>query len=126
MKMKKFVKLMGIAVVAATVSASVVAGGKAAPNKENYEKAVVIANEALDKAASVGGEWRDSRWEKSDFVKYKSADGKEHKSSYMGAAAIAAENGDYESAMKFLEVATFQGNMGYEQSVGQKNVGPRF
>ncbi len=123
--MKKFVKLMGIAVVAATVSASAIAG-KAVANKENYEKAVVIANEALDKAASVGGEWRDSRWDKSNFVKYKSADGKEHKSSYMGAAAIAAENGDYESAMKFLEVATFQGNMGYEQSVGQKNVGPRF
>ena len=94
-------------------------------NKENYEKAVVIANETLDRAAKVGGEWRDARWKKYTFVKYKTADGKTHKSSYMGAAELAAKDGDYESAMKFVETATFQGNMGYEQAVNQKNVGPR-
>ena len=90
-----------------------------------YEKAVAEANAALDKAASVKGEWRDSRWKKSTFVKYTTPDGKTVKSSFMGAAEEAAKHGDYASALKFLETAKFQGEMGYEQAMGQKNAGPR-
>lgn len=124
--MKKFAKLSTLVTAAMFLTASVAfAGGKAVPSKENYEKAVVMANAALDKAKSVGSEWRDARWKKSTFVKYKTPDGKTIKSSYMGAAAEAAKHGDYASAMKFLETATFQGNMGYDQGVGQKDAGPR-
>jgi len=121
--MKKLTKL-SLAITTAIMMTSSLA--IAAPGKAEYDKAVAAANAALDKAASVQGEWRDSRWKKSTFVKYKTKDGKTHKSSFLGAAEIAAADGDYASAMKFAETATFQGNMGYEQAVGQKNIGPRF
>ena len=120
--MKKLTKL-SLAITTAIMMTSSLA--IAAPGKAEYDKAVAAANAALDKAASVQGEWHDSRWKKSTFVKYKTKDGKTIKSSYMGAAAAAAADGDYASAMKFLETATFQGNMGYEQAMGQKNAGPR-
>ena len=90
-----------------------------------YKNAVAEATAALDKAKSVGGEWRDSRWKKSSFVKYTGKDGKTVKSSFMGAAAAAAENCDFTSAMKYLETAKFQGEMGYQQAMEQKSAGPK-
>jgi hypothetical protein len=43
----------------------------------------------------------------------------------MGAAAEAAAHGDYAKAIDWLETAKFQGEMGYEQAMGQKDAGPR-
>mgnify|MGYP001007391570 CR=1 FL=1 len=124
--MKTLTKIISGAALSIMLSSSLaVAGGKAAPSKENYEKAVVLANAALDRAASVEGEWRDARWKKSKFVKYKTPDGKTFKGSYMHAAAEAAKHGDYATAMDLLETATAQGNMGYEQATAQKSFGPR-
>lgn len=126
--MKKF-KLIKVSMIAATVflaACSTATAKKAVePTKENYEKLVVEATAALDKAASLDGEWRDSRWSKSEFVSYTAPDGTKIKSSYMGAAAEAAKHGDYAKAIQFVETAKFQGEMGYQQAVDQKNAGPR-
>lgn len=99
-------------------------GGASCEPSSAYKQAVADANAALDKAKSVKGEWRDSRWKKSKFVKYKTSGGKTVKTSFMGAAAVAAENCDFDSAMKYLETAKFQGEMGYEQAMQQKSAGP--
>ena len=89
-----------------------------------YKMALKAANAALDKAASVGGEWRDARWKKSKYVKWKNPAGKTVKGSYVGIAKLAAEAGDYGKAIELLKVAKFQGEMGYDQAMGQKNAGP--
>lgn len=125
--MKKFLNLKVSMIAAAVimVTSSSAFAGKVAPTKANYEKAEAAATAALDKAKSVKGEWRDSRWKKSKFVKYKTPDGKTIKSSYMGAAAEAAKHGDYGKAISWLETARFQGEMGYQQAMGQKDAGPR-
>jgi len=92
-----------------------------------YKALLASTTAIVDKAASVGGEWRDTRWKKSKFVKYTAPDdGKTIKSSFMGAAAEAAKHGDYEKAIEFLKTAKFQGEMGYQQAMEQKNAGPKF
>ena len=91
-----------------------------------YKMALKAANAALDKAASVGGEWRDSRWKKSKYVKWKNPAGKTLKGSYVGIAKMAAEAGDYGKAIKLLKVAKKQGELGYAQAMGQKDAGPLF
>ena len=73
-----------------------------------YEMAVANANAAQKKAASVGGEWRDT--------------GK-----LMEEAQNAAKVGDYAEAKALADKATFQYEAGYEQAKSQKNVGnPRY
>jgi len=89
-----------------------------------YKMALKAANAALDKAASVGGEWRDSRWKKSKYVKWKNPAGKTLKGSYVGIAKMAAEAGDYGKAIKLLKVAKKQGELGYAQAMGQKDAKP--
>ena len=91
-----------------------------------YKTLLASTTAVVDKAAKYGGEWRDTRWPKSTFVKYTTPDGKTIKSSFMGAAKEAAKNGDYEKAIEFLETAKFQGEMGYKQAVEQEKAGPRF
>ena len=83
-----------------------------APNA-TYEKALAEATAAVEKAASVGGEWRDIRWEKS-------------KKKYLPSAIAAAEAGDYAKAMKLLEIVQFQAEAGYQQAMEQRSAGPRF
>lgn len=90
-----------------------------------YKKALADAKAALDKAASVGGEWRDSRWKKSKFVKYKAPNGKTIKSSFVGAAKAAASHGDYDRAIEYLATAKKQGELGYAQAMQQKDAAPR-
>lgn len=102
---------------AETVSTSAV-------DKAAYDAALTAATEAVDKAASVGGEWRDTRWKKSTFVKWTSPSGETVKGSYMTVAAKAAEAGDFAKAVELLEMAKFQGEMGYEQAMAQKSAGP--
>jgi len=73
-----------------------------------YEMALANANAAQKKAASVGGEWRDT--------------GK-----LMKKAQEAAKAGDYANAKVLADKASFQYKAGYEQAQSQKNVGnPRY
>ena len=120
-------RLLKVSMIAATLfmaaSTTINAAGM---DEAGYKKALAEATAAVDKAASVGGEWRDTRWKKSTFVKYKTKDGKTEKGSYMGIAAIAAKDGDYKKAISLLETAKFQGEMGYQQAMNQKNAGPHF
>jgi hypothetical protein len=123
--MKKQMKKLSV--IAATVFMLTTTGvyaGNADADKFNAMLAKV--NAAADKAASVGGEWRDTRWKKSKFVKWKNPEGKTVKGSYVGIAEMAAKAGDYKTAMKLLDTALFQSEMGYKQAMEQKSAGPRF
>lgn len=85
----------------------------AAGHAAAYDKAMAEAIAAADKAKSVGGEWRDIRWKKS-------------KKPLILNAEKAAAKGDYAKAISLLKTAKFQGEMGYQQAMEQKNAGPRF
>jgi uncharacterized protein YabN with tetrapyrrole methylase and pyrophosphatase domain len=78
-----------------------------APTKADFETAYAAAKAAQKKAASVGGEWRDI----GKFLKQ---------------AEQAAEGGDYAKAIVLTNKARFQGEMGYQQALAQKDAGPRF
>ena len=93
---------------AAKAQSAAVSGAQA-----EYERALAEAEAAVEKAASVGGEWRDIRYKKS-------------KKKYLPSAVEAAKAGDYEKAMKLLEIVQFQAEAGYMQAMEQRNAGPRF
>ncbi len=73
---------------------------------EAAKAAIAAAVEALDKARSVEGEWRDAR------------------KKILKKAKAAASKGDYKKAIKLANMAKFQGEMGYKQAMDQKNAGP--
>lgn len=125
MKQDKFTKSLLMALPLLMLVAAPVVADSTKADKAAYEAALAAANEAADKAASVGGEWRDTRWKKSSFVKWTSPAGETVKGSYMGVAAKAAEAGDYNKALELLETAKFQSEMGYTQAMEQKNAGPK-
>lgn len=77
------------------------AGGQA-----DYDAALSAAKASQKKAASVGGEWRDT--------------GK-----ILKKAAAAAAEGDYATATKLANKAKAQGDIGYQQALEQANAGPR-
>ena len=100
--------------------------GTASANDEaTYKMLHQDAVAALDMAASVGGEWRDSRWKKSKAVKIK-IDGQTKKMSYLGAAEVYAKMGDWVNAVKYADIARFQGVAGYQQAISQQDAGPKF
>ena len=72
----------------------------------DIEQLIKEADSAIKKAASVDGEWRDSS-------------GK-----YLKQAKAALSKGDLETAKKMAEKAKFEGEMGYQQAIEQKNAGP--
>jgi hypothetical protein len=74
--------------------------GKAAEFKAAIEK----AEDARQKAASVGGEWRDT----GKLIKQ---------------AQEAAKSEDYATAIKLANEAFRQGELGYQQAMSQKNAG---
>ncbi len=69
-----------------------------------FDKDVAEAKAWKKKAASVGGEWRDT--------------GK-----MMKKAEKAASEGDYATATKLVKKAKGQWKMGYEQAMAEKNAG---
>jgi len=69
-----------------------------------YAAALTAAQASEKKAASVGGEWRDT----GQLIKDSQA---------------AAEKGNFEAAIKLADEARFQGEMGFLQAVSQKNAG---
>ena len=109
--MKKLIVAFGMALLIAGCNATT--PEKPASLQEQYEMALADTQAAVEKAAAVGGEWRDIRWKKS-------------KKKYLPSAQQAAAAGDYEKALKLLEIAKFQAEAGYKQAMEQKNAGPRF
>lgn len=89
--------------------------------EETYKELHAAAIEALDKAASVGGEWRDARWTKSKAVKCG-----DDKMSILAAAECEAEAGNYDKAVKLAEKAKMQGELGYQQAMDYKDASPRY
>ena len=78
-------------------------GGAASPE---VAAAISEAEEAIKKAKSVGGEWRDSG-------------GK-----FLKDAKAAAAKGDDKTALKLAKKAKFEGEMGYQQAKEQEKAGP--
>ncbi len=107
--MKKTIISVGLALLIAGCSAS--QPEKPMSLKEQYEAALARTQAAVEKAASMEGEWRDIRWKKS-------------KKRYLPKAIEAAKAGDYEKALKLLSIAEFQAEMGYKQAMAEKNAGP--
>ena len=82
-------------------------GGAAGGADAAAAKAAIEAAEAaLAKARTVDGEWRDA---KKVFLKKAKAD---------------ASKGEYAAAIKLANKAKFQGDMGYEQAMEQKDIKP--
>ena len=77
-----------------------------AGGSSEIEQLIKEADAAIKKAASVDGEWRDSS-------------GK-----YLKEAKAALSKGDLATAKKLAAKAKFEGEMGYQQAVEQKNAGP--
>jgi len=71
----------------------------------DYPTMVKEAKAAIQKAKSVGGEWRDSK-------------------KFLKKAAKAAKAGKMEKALKLAKKAKFEGEMGYKQAESEKNAGP--
>lgn len=64
------------------------------------------AEAAIKKAKKVDGEWRDSS------------------KKFLAEAKEAANHGDTALALKLAKKAKFEGEMGYQQAMDQKNAGP--
>ncbi|MGB0721106.1 MAG: SoxXA-binding protein [Gammaproteobacteria bacterium] len=93
-------------VAALTLAAgfSLASGIAQATDKAAADAACKAADESRAKAASVGGEWRDT--------------GKLIKE-----GAEAAKGGDFAKAVKLCDKAALQGQRGYEQAMSQKDIG---
>ncbi len=78
----------------------------AARDSAAAQSAIAAAEDALNKARSVDGEWRDSR------------------KKILKKAKAAASKGDFKKAIELANLAKFQGDMGYKQAMEQKNAGP--
>lgn len=72
---------------------------------DDYPTLVKEAKASIDKAKSIGGEWRDSK-------------------KLLKKAAKAEKAGKTDKAKSLAKKARFQGEMGYEQALGQKDAGP--
>jgi len=68
--------------------------------------AITAAEDALKKARSVDGEWRDAR------------------KKLLKKAKAAASKGDFKKAIELANKAKFQADTGYTQAMEQKDAGP--
>ena len=106
--MKKLA-LFGALIFALAGCAGMNGGDKAAKaggDADAANAAIAAAEASLKKARSVEGEWRDANKQ------------------MLKKAKDAASKGDYETAVKLANKAKFQGDMGYEQAMGQKDIKP--
>lgn len=99
------VRVLIAAVLCLGLAGNAAAGSTA--SKSDYEQALAEANAAVEKAKSVGGEWRDT--------------GKLIKK-----AKAAAGKGDYAQAVKFADKAKLHSDIGYQQAINEQDAGPRF
>ena len=87
---------------AAPAMATPAAPMAAAPSEADVPALIAQAEEAVNKAASVGTEWRDSR-------------------KFIEDAKKALEAKDMDTAKKLAKKAKKEGDLGYEQGVAAKN-----
>lgn len=73
---------------------------------DSVKIALKAAEDSIKKAKAAGGEWRDS---KSKFIKK---------------AKAAAAKGDFKQALKLAKKAKFQGEMGLQQAMEEKDAKP--
>ena len=79
-------------------------GGMASDS--DVKEMIKSAEAAIEKSASVDGEWRDAN------------------SEYIKKAKAALAKGDLKAAMKNAKTAKFQGEMGYKQAEAEKEAKP--
>jgi outer membrane lipoprotein-sorting protein len=72
-----------------------------------FQKSYDRVQVAVERADSVGGEWRDT-------------------DKLMASAKAAAEAGDFAKAQKLLDQAMSEAENAYNQAMAQKGVGPRY
>jgi len=106
--MKKLI-IFGVLVFA--LSGCSIFGGEnaedsAAGDAAAARSAITAAEDALKKAHSVDGEWRDTR------------------KKILKKAKAAASKSDFKTAIELANKAKFQADMGYTQAMEQKNAGP--
>ncbi len=89
---------------AVAISAFMMGSAHAAADKAAAEQAIAAAKESVKKAASVGGEWRDT-------------------GAMIKAAEKAMADGDFDGAVKQANKAAEQGQMGHDQAITQQGVG---
>jgi len=104
-------KLMIFGALTFALSGCSIFGGEsvedaAAKSTAAAKSSITAAEDALKKARSVEGEWRDS------------------KKTLLKKAKAAASKGDFKKAIELADIAKFQGEMGYAQAMEQKNAGP--
>jgi hypothetical protein len=107
-KMKKLMIFGALVLTLSLGGCATSGGGDTAVNTdaEAAKSAIASAEAALKKARSIEGEWRDA---KKKMVKK---------------AKAAASKGDFKKAIKLANMAKFQGEMGYQQAIGQEKAGP--
>jgi peptidyl-tRNA hydrolase len=88
----------------AAIALSLAAANVSASTKAEASKAILDAGDAVNAAAAVRGEWRDS-WKT------------------IGKAKAAYKKGDYEAAMKLANKAKNEGMNGQKQAEAEKNAG---
>ncbi|MDH5300724.1 MAG: DUF4398 domain-containing protein [Gammaproteobacteria bacterium] len=72
---------------------------------QQVTEAIQLAQAAIKKSSAAGNEWRDA-------------------SKLLGQAKMAAENGEYDDAMRYAELARQQGELAYQQAQDQKLAKP--
>lgn len=91
-------------------------------NEEGYKMAMADATAATDKAKKAGGEWRDIRWPAPKNEKK----AKDYAKTLFGKAEAAAKEGDFEKAIKLLNKAQKQAEIGLAQAEAGKGAGPLY
>jgi hypothetical protein len=103
MKAIQLIRRATLALALAGLSAGGVQAGSTDQAAE-FQAAIEKADAARKKAASVGGEWRDT----GKIIKQ---------------AQTAAKEGDYTTALKLANDAYRQGELGYQQATAEQNAG---
>ena len=104
----KFHSLMATVVFAGTLATGcATTSTNSAAAEAEYQRAMAAAEASRQEAASIGGEWRDTK-------------------KIMKAAEEAAAKGDYDTALILAEKARVQSVLGYEQAMSQQAAGPLF
>lgn len=99
-------KLAALALMASLVGCASSGGMmKVEEDAADFPTLVKQAKAAIKQASSIGGEWRDSK-------------------KFLEKAEEAEKAGDHEKAMKLAKKAKKEGELGYQQAMGQKDAGP--
>lgn len=101
MKVSKLIRTLAVSLALAGIGGGL---AQAADQAAEFKAAIDKAEESRNKAAGVGGEWRDT-------------------ASLIEEAQALAAKGDYGAALRLANDAFRQGELGYQQAVQEKNAG---